>query len=60
MIIPENTKLYSSDIAKELVWRWGRITVFVDMSWDNKWTLEKWHLVAAFRKYKYISLYLIF
>jgi len=52
IIIPENTQLYSSDIAQQMVWRWGRKTVSVDVSWDNKWTLEKWHVVAAFRKYK--------
>ncbi len=59
IIIPENTQLYSSDIAQQMVWRWGRKTVSVDVSWDNKWTLEKWHVVAAFRKYKYVIFYYI-
>jgi hypothetical protein len=52
IVIPEDTKMFSSQTALLMTRKWAKKTVSVDMSLDNEWRLEKWHLVAMFRKYR--------
>jgi ribosomal protein L9 len=52
IIIPEDTKLYSSETAEQMARRWRAKNVAVSMSMETPWTMEKWHIIASLRKYR--------
>lgn len=52
IVIPEGTKLHSSEIARKIARRWGSKKVAVNLSMETPWTLEKWHIIASLRKYR--------
>jgi len=52
IIIPEETKMNSSDSARKLAMFWSKRVLDVCMNMDNPWTIEKWHIKASLRKHK--------
>ena len=49
IIIPEETRLNSSESARLLANYWAKRVLDLGMSRDEEWRLEKWHVKAAFR-----------
>lgn len=49
IIIPEETRLASSESARQFVNYWAKRVLDVGMSRYEEWSLEKWHIKAAFR-----------
>jgi len=52
IIIPEDTKLYSSETAEIIAKRWRTEPIAVGMSMDTPWAMEKWHIISALRKHR--------
>eukprot|EP00088_Acartia_fossae_P069582 TRINITY_DN9122_c0_g1_i10.p1 TRINITY_DN9122_c0_g1~~TRINITY_DN9122_c0_g1_i10.p1 ORF type:complete len:296 (-),score=43.28 TRINITY_DN9122_c0_g1_i10:66-953(-) len=52
IVIPEETKMFSSDVARKIYSNWSKRCLDVCMSMDVKeWTLERWHVKASLRKH---------
>jgi ribosomal protein L9 len=49
ILIPEETRLHSSESARQLANYWSKRVLDVGMSRDQDWSLERWHIKAAFR-----------
>jgi large subunit ribosomal protein L9 len=49
ILIPEETRLHSSESARQLVNYWAKRVLDVGMSREEAWSLEPWHIKAAFR-----------
>ena len=49
IILPEETRLHSSESGRQLGNYWAKRVLDVGMSLDEDWSLEPWHIKAAFR-----------
>lgn len=52
IIIPEETKMNSSESARVLANLWTKRVLDVCMHMDNPWTIEPWHIKASLRKHR--------
>ena len=52
IIIPEETKMNSSESARLLAMKWSKRVLDICMNMDNSWTIEKWHIKIALRKHR--------
>jgi len=52
IVIPEETRMNSSESARWLGVMWSKRVLDVCLNSDNPWTIQPWHIKASLRKHK--------
>jgi len=52
IVIPEDTKMISTATANRVIKKWSKRVLDICLNMHNEWTIEPWHIKAAFRKSK--------
>jgi len=52
IVIPEETRMNSSESARWLAVMWSKRVLDVCLNTDNPWTIQPWHIKASLRKHK--------
>jgi len=52
ILIPETTRMNSSETARLFAMKWSKRVLDVCLSMDHPWTVEPWHVKASLRKHR--------